>query len=109
LDQIRIRAHELWESEGRPHGRDHDHWVKAEQELDAAAPNGAQRNEGEGNRTAARQYNADTQQFVATGEVPKQAREAAEALDGPEGEALRQAEEIGKRGEPREQAKRQQA
>ncbi len=32
-ERIRQRAHEIWESEGRPEGRDSDHWNQAEQEL----------------------------------------------------------------------------
>lgn len=32
-ERIRQRAHEIWESEGRPQGRDADHWSRAEQEL----------------------------------------------------------------------------
>ena len=32
-DQIRRRAHEIWLSEGCPHGRDHIHWVRAEAEF----------------------------------------------------------------------------
>jgi len=27
------RAYEIWESEGRPHGRDMDHWLRAEAEF----------------------------------------------------------------------------
>jgi DUF2934 family protein len=27
---IRKRAYEIWESEGRPHGRDMEHWLLAE-------------------------------------------------------------------------------
>lgn len=27
------RAYEIWESEGRPHGRDKEHWFLAEAEL----------------------------------------------------------------------------
>jgi hypothetical protein len=33
-DRIRRRAYEIWEREGRPHGRDWDHWVKAAGEID---------------------------------------------------------------------------
>lgn len=54
-------------------------------------------NEGEGNRTAARQFNADERRFVASGKVEEKAREAEEALAGPEGDALRRAEEEGRR------------
>lgn len=32
-ERIRQRAHAIWESEGRPEGRDADHWSRAEQEL----------------------------------------------------------------------------
>jgi hypothetical protein len=32
---IRARAHELWEQEGRPDGREHDHWLQAEAEINA--------------------------------------------------------------------------
>lgn len=37
---LRARAYALWEEEGRPHGRDADHWAAAEAELfgDAAKP-----------------------------------------------------------------------
>lgn len=28
-DRIRQKAHELWEAEGHPHGRDQDHWIQA--------------------------------------------------------------------------------
>jgi hypothetical protein len=55
-----------------------------------------QANEGEGNRTAARTYNKGVQDFVKSGQVDKKAREAANAVDGPEGRELRQAEEAGK-------------
>lgn len=32
-DRVSQRAHEIWEREGRPHGRDAEHWSRAEQEL----------------------------------------------------------------------------
>ncbi|BAI75850.1 hypothetical protein AZL_d00240 (plasmid) [Azospirillum sp. B510] len=32
-ERIRRRAHELWEKEGRPQGRDADHWTQAEAEI----------------------------------------------------------------------------
>jgi hypothetical protein len=56
----------------------------------------SQANEGEGNRTAAKAYNKGVQDFEKTGQVEKKAREAADALDGPEAVELRKAEEIGK-------------
>lgn len=33
--RIRQRAHAIWESQGRPHGADHDHWHQAAREIDA--------------------------------------------------------------------------
>jgi hypothetical protein len=33
LQRIRERAYQLWEEEGRPEGRDVDHWLNAEHEL----------------------------------------------------------------------------
>ncbi len=32
-DQIRRRAYELWEKDGREHGRDAEHWLQAEWEV----------------------------------------------------------------------------
>ena len=32
-EMIRQRAHEIWEQEGRPHGRHEDHWQKAAGEI----------------------------------------------------------------------------
>ena len=58
---------------------------------------GTQDNEGEGNRTAAKAYNKGVQDFEKTGQVEKKAREAADALDGPEAAELKKAEEIGKK------------
>jgi len=31
--RIEQRAYELWESEGRPHGREHAHWQQAQNEI----------------------------------------------------------------------------
>ena len=32
-ERIRQRAYAIWESEGRPHGLDHVHWLRAEAEI----------------------------------------------------------------------------
>jgi hypothetical protein len=58
---------------------------------------GESRNEGEGNRTAAKQYNKETTQFAQSGAVDRRAKEAEQALDGAEGDALRRAEDEGRR------------
>lgn len=40
IDRIRQRAHEIWEREGREHGRDAEHWSRAEAEIVAEEANG---------------------------------------------------------------------
>jgi len=57
-----------------------------------------QPNEGEGSRTAARRYNAGIQKTIRRGHIDEKAREAARALEGPEGAALRRAEQKAKQG-----------
>jgi len=64
----------------------------------AAPVRTGQKNEGEGNRTAARRYDRAVEQTVKSGTVPEKARAAARALDGPEGSELRRAEAQAKRG-----------
>jgi hypothetical protein len=55
--------------------------------------------QGEGNYDAARRFDAEEEAFVKKGGIEKKAREAAEALDGPEGEELERArKETGARG-----------
>jgi hypothetical protein len=34
-ERIRERAYEIWEREGKPHGRDAEHWRQAASEIDA--------------------------------------------------------------------------
>ena len=59
---------------------------------------GQQQNEGEGNRTAARAYNADQHRFAEDKDkVDKAAKSAERAVDGPEGASLRQAEKEGRK------------
>jgi hypothetical protein len=58
---------------------------------------GASRNEGEGNKTAARHYNEASQRFAKSGKVEEKAREAEAALDTEEGRELMDAELVGKR------------
>ncbi len=75
-----------------------------------AAPNGAPggqkssdpelQNEGEGSRTGARRYDQKAEHAAKDGKhVEQLAEKAKKALEGPEGEELRKAEERGKRGE----------
>jgi hypothetical protein len=64
----------------------------------AQASRSGQRNEGEGSRTAARRYDRAVEKTVRSGVVAEKAREAARALEGPEGGELYRAEALAKRG-----------
>jgi len=56
-------------------------------------------NEGEGNRTADREYRQGATRFAKTDRARRKAREAADALDDPaKREQLEDAEEQAKRG-----------
>jgi hypothetical protein len=50
-------------------------------------------NEGEGSKSAARRYAESTQAFIESGKVDEAAHNASDALEGPEGEELRRAEQ----------------
>ena len=54
-------------------------------------------NQGEGNRTAAREFNRAQEQFAKSGKVEQAARSAERALDTKEAKELKQAEESGRR------------
>lgn len=59
-----------------------------------------QKNRGEGNPKAAKEYRKGLKKQLAAGEMPRLAQEAKEALSGPvEGSKLRRAEGRAKRGE----------
>lgn len=58
--------------------------------------NAAARNEDEGNRSIARDYNEAQRRFVESGKVEEKAWEAEQALD-PDKQALERAEAIGRR------------
>ena len=58
---------------------------------------GAQPNEGEGSRTAAREYDRAAEKFAKSGKVEEKAREARDAVDSSEGPELERAEAEGRR------------
>jgi hypothetical protein len=64
----------------------------------SGAPDGKSRVQGEGDYESARVYKKDIDQFVSThkDEIPELAKSAEDALEGPEGEELKRAEEKGK-------------
>ena len=39
-DEIRKRALQIWEDEGRPDGKDVEHWARAERQLDSGGQRG---------------------------------------------------------------------
>ena len=36
-EEVRERAHEIWLAEGKPEGREVDHWMRARRELEREA------------------------------------------------------------------------
>ncbi len=36
-DRVRQRAHEIWEQQGRPEGRQEEHWAQARREVEAGS------------------------------------------------------------------------
>lgn len=73
---------------------------KPNQATDQTGAKDAKEMQGEGNYDAARKFDADQEAFAADPDkVKRKAREAAEALDGKEGDELRDAErETGGKG-----------
>ena len=55
--------------------------------------------EGEGSYTATHNYDAGVERSVAEGRTEELAQKAAKALDGPEGDELRKAEQAAKQGQ----------
>ena len=97
IERIRIRAYEIWEGAGRE-GDPAEHWLLAEREIlgDGGAPKDKFSGEAAG-REATRTYDNNVRKFGESGRVGEKVREAEEALDVPEREELRRAEEIGKK------------
>lgn len=56
-----------------------------------------QRNEGEGNKTAAKEYNKAATEHAQSGRSEDAARKARQVMDTPEGTAMHEAEIEGKR------------
>ncbi len=55
--------------------------------------------QGDGNYDAGRRFDEEERKFVKSGQVEQKAKEAEEALDGPEGEELERArQETAERG-----------
>lgn len=61
-------------------------------------PTEKDKNEGEGNKTADRQYREGVRKHIESGKSEPAAKEATRAVDGEEAEELRRAEEAGRAG-----------
>ena len=97
---ISDRAYHIWESEGCPDGHALEHWLRAEREIlvegddDGRELTDSQDKEG---IRAARRYERSAKKFEESGKADVKAQEAERALDGPEAESLKTAEQIGKK------------
>ncbi len=69
-DRIRQRAYEIWEREGRPHGEDLKHWLRAFQEIAAS---------GEANRQPAKKSHPKKATTAGTPAKPKSTAKAKSA------------------------------
>jgi len=93
IQRVRDRAYQIWQQQGEPEGLHTEHWLQAEEEVGASES----ANEGEGNRTAARQYDEAATEFAHSGKVEPAADAAVKSLDDPvEAEKLKEAEKVGK-------------
>ncbi|MGC1676137.1 MAG: DUF2934 domain-containing protein [Candidatus Binataceae bacterium] len=87
---IRERAYEIWESKGRPEGRQDEDWYEAESQIGSNEP------KEEAGIEAAHKYEREERKFEQSGQVARKAEEARRAIDGPEAEMLKRAEQAGK-------------
>jgi hypothetical protein len=88
--RIRERAYEIWESKGRPEGRQDEDWYEAESQISSNEP------KEEAGLEAAHEYETELKKFERSGQVARKAEEARRAIDGPEAEVLKRAEQAGK-------------
>jgi len=97
IERVRARAYQIWEG-NRREGNPEEHWLQAEREIlgNESAPRDSFAGEAAG-RNATRTYDNNVKKFGESGRVAEKVKEAEQALDGPEREELRRAEEIGKR------------
>lgn len=96
IEQLRNRAYQIWESKGRPHGRDLEHWLDAEGELEAADDRNHRAIKEEAGLEAARAYHRDVQESGRHENVAARAQEAKHAIEGAEASELKRSEAIGK-------------
>jgi DUF2934 family protein len=90
VERLHLRAYLIWEREGRPEGRELDHWRAAEEELAREEVDGA-------GLQAGRDYDKGVKEFEKSGRVAEAAEKARKALDSPERDELERAQETARR------------
>ena len=104
---VRERAYALWESEGRPAGREVEHWLRAEAELAPAAPRrrsaaGPHAASGEGRTRGAKRSAAKSAPVESPAEKGTAGRrEAVDESAGERGAAKRASDSDARRPRPR--------
>lgn len=78
--EIRRRAYEIWEQEGRPTGLHMDHWLRAEREVSAGFPTAAA--VGKRTKAPAGKKSASTRKADVQGAATKAANQAARMPKG---------------------------
>jgi sulfur relay (sulfurtransferase) DsrC/TusE family protein len=68
-DWVRKRAYALWEEEGKPHGKDAEHWEQARREYSAFALSPARRS-----TTKRKETSTATPDLASESESPKKGR-----------------------------------
>jgi len=89
VQRVRLRAYLIWERKGRPEGAAEDHWHEAEKEL-------SQEGDAAGLQ-AGRHYDKGVKEFERSGRVERAAKEARDAIEGPERADLEKAQETARR------------
>lgn len=89
IRRVRLRAYFIWERGGRSEGRDVERWQQAESEV-------AQEDDAAGLQ-AGRAYDKGIRDFEKSGRVERAAKEAQQALEGPERDELERAQETARR------------
>jgi|ERR1700722_8208669 hypothetical protein len=96
FERIRERAYQIWEGNGRE-GDAEEHWLQAEREILGSQAAPAETFHGDAaNLGGTRAYDDHAKKFGANGRIEEAVKRAEAALDGPEAEELKRAEQAGK-------------
>ena len=96
IENLRNRAYQIWQSKGRPLGRDLEDWLEAERELEEADDRNHRGTKEEAGLEAAQDYHRVVQEFGRHENVAARAQEAKHAIKGDKAPELKRAEAIGK-------------